>query len=240
MSHDLLAGIFGIPAADELSPVFVHQRAGRLDRLGQAELLDAGLPPVPDATAWRYLSALVARDALDLEAHARRVMLCCQSSEAGVREHCFGALLDLFLALGPQGRGLRSRLLDLARPHLAEDEALLLRQHLESGLAATAQLPAQPGSVLDRGVLGRLDLVRHERIAARELSAFEDAMARVDEGDLDGARQQLEALVLDEPGHADASRELQNLYRYLRDEAAPAALRERLQARHGSVPPAWQ
>ncbi|MFM2065109.1 MAG: hypothetical protein RLZZ584_18 [Pseudomonadota bacterium] len=237
MSIDSNASAAGIPDAIDISPIFVHQRGGRLDVLGHGDQVAAGLPPCAPALAWRYLTALVARDALDLEAHARRVMQACQPE---FRDRLFGAMLDVFLALGSSGRGLRAALLDKARAHLGADELTFLQQHLEPGLAPMAQLPAQAGSVHDRGVLGSLQLVHHQRLAARELTVFEDAMARVDDGDLDGARQLLEQALLDDPTQADVSRELLNIYQYARDDAAKAAMQERLRERHGAAPAGWQ
>ncbi|MEY4749088.1 MAG: hypothetical protein RIQ60_1302 [Pseudomonadota bacterium] len=236
MSTDSFAAAFGIPNAEDVSPIFLHQRGSRLDLIGQGELVDAGLPPVAAAQAWRYLSAVVTRDGLDLEAHTRRILLACQPE---LRDHLFGALLDLFLCLQQQGRGLRQVMLDKARNHLDAEEIHFLEQHLEPGLSAQAQLPAQAGSVHDRGVLGSTQLVRHERVAARQLSGFEDAMARVDEGDLDGARVLLEDMLLDNPDQTDVSRELLNIYQYARDDAAKVAMQARLQQRHGALPAGW-
>jgi hypothetical protein len=237
MSTDSFAAAVGIPHAEDISPIFVHQRGGRLDLIGQGELVDAGLPPVAPAQAWRYLSAVVSRDGLDLEAHTRRILLACQPE---LRDRLFGALLDLFLCLQQQGHGLRKALLDKARTHLDEDELNFLEQHLQPGLSAQAQLPIQAGSVHDRGVLGSTQLVLHQRVAARQLSGFEDAMARVDEGDLDGARVLLESMLFDNPDQADVSKELLNIYQYTRDDAAKATMQERLQQRHGALPAGWQ
>jgi hypothetical protein len=237
MSLDPFARAVGIPETDDISPIFVHQRGGRLDLLGHGELVDTGHPACAHAPAWRYLSALVARDALDLEAHTRRILLACQPQ---FHDRLFGALLDVFLALGSQGRGLRRALLNKAHGLLAADELQFLEHHLEPGLSAMAQLPAQAGSVHDRGVLGSLQLVHHQRVAARQLTAFEDAMARVDEGDLEGARLVLEQTLLDNPSQTDVVRELLNIYQYARDDAAKAAMQELLQQRHGALPAGWQ
>jgi hypothetical protein len=195
------------------------------------------LPACAPASAWRYVTALVARDPLDLEAHSRRVVMACQPE---FRERLFGAMLDLFLALGGHGRGLRTALLHKARAHLALDELRFLEQHLEAGLAPLASLPSDAGAVHDRGVLGNTQLVRHERVAARQLSAHEEAMARVDEGDLDGARHLFEKALLEEPTQVDVVRELLDIYRYTRDDAAKAAMLERLRQRHGAAPAGWQ
>ncbi|MEY2689073.1 MAG: hypothetical protein RL375_3271 [Pseudomonadota bacterium] len=237
MSIDNLVASVGLPQAADISPVFAHQRGGRLDLLGQGEHLAAGLPACDTASAWRYVTALVARDPLDLEAQARRVVMACQP---GLRDRLFGALIDVFLALGNRGRGLRTALLHKARAHLELDELRFLEQHLEPGLSPLAQLPSQAGSVHDRGVLGSVHLVTHQRVATRQLSAHEEAMARIDEGDLDGARHLLEQALLDDPQQIDAMRELLDIYRYTRDDTAKAAMLERLRQRHGAAPAGWQ
>jgi hypothetical protein len=82
--------------------------------------------------------------------------------------------------------------------------------------------------------------VAHQRVAARALSAHEEAMARIDEGDLDGARHLLEQALLDGPDQVDAMRELLDIYRYTRDDTAKAAMLERLRQRHGAAPAGWQ
>lgn len=237
MSTPFVADAIGLPAATDISPVFAHQRGGRLDLLAQGEHLAAGLPACDQAGAWRYVTALVARDPLDLEAHARRIVMACQPE---LRDRLFGALIDVFLALGSRGRGLRAALLDKARAHLESDELHFLEQHLEHGLSPLAQLPSQAGSVHDRGVLGTVHLVAHQRVAARELSAHEEAMARIDEGDLDGARHLLEKALLEQPDQVDVMRELLDIYRYTRDDTAKAAMLERLRERHGAAPAGWQ
>jgi hypothetical protein len=237
MKTHTLDGSFGLPHAADISPVFAHQRGGRLDLLGQGEHLAAGLPACEPADAWRYVTALVARDPLDLEAHARRVVMACQP---GLRDRLFGALIDVFLALGNRGKGLRTTLLHKARGHLELDELRFLEQHLEAGLSPLAQLPSQAGSVHDRGVLGSVHMVAHQRVAARELSAHEEAMARIDEGDLDGARHLLEKALLEAPEQVDVMRELLDIYRYTRDDTAKAAMLERLRERHGAAPAGWQ
>ena len=66
-----------------IDPVFAYMRAGRLD-----------CPPgVDPLAAWRHLSGQVARDALDVEAHVRRVLLACQPP---LTERAFGALVDIW------------------------------------------------------------------------------------------------------------------------------------------------
>jgi hypothetical protein len=130
------------PTAWPVDPVFTYQRSGRLDAEYGADAL----------AAWRHLSCLVARDPLDLEAQTRRVLLSTQPPH---QVQNFGALIDLFLALGDKGRGLRKALLDVSRTCLAEEELRFLDAHLDAGLARRATLPSGTGSVLDAAEIGR-------------------------------------------------------------------------------------
>jgi hypothetical protein len=209
-----------------VDPVFTYHRTGRLD----------GQYGADSVAAWRHFSALVARDPLDVEAQVRRVLLACQPPHT---DQAFGALLDLFLALGPHGRNLRHMMLELGAAWIEADEAGYLRAHLESGLARSALLPAGTGAVLDTAVIGSTHAVRHERTAVRSASRVEEAVSLLDHGDLPGARAILEEVLLDDPHDETATRELLAIYHHSRDADGKAALQSRLQARHGALPPAW-
>lgn len=209
-----------------VDPVFTYQRSGRLDA-------EYGADPV---AAWRHLSSLVARDPLDLESQARRVLL---STQAPHRAQAFGALIDLFLALGDKGRGLRRTLLDAARSCLADDEHRFLLAHLDGGLSRRATLPAATGSVLDAAVIGNLHPVGQQRRATQAASRVEEAIELLDQGDLPAAQSLLEEVLLDDPDDTTALRELQAIYHHSRDDAAKAGLQARLQERHGRLPAQW-
>lgn len=106
--------------------------------------------------AWRWLAMRVAREPLDLRAHAQRIRLLIDCREP---LRLFGAMVDLFLVLGNKGIGLRYTLLDLAREVLDPDDHAYLRAHLVGGLHPGAQLPLAQGSVITRGVIGSAALV---------------------------------------------------------------------------------
>jgi hypothetical protein len=209
-----------------VDPVFTYQRSGRLDA-------HYGADPV---AAWRHLSCLVARDPFDLEAQTRRVLL---STQVPHRAQAFGALIDLFLALGDKGRGLRQTLLDSARSCLAEDELRYLQAHLDTGLSRRATLPTGTGSVLDAAVIGNLHPVGQQRRAAQASSKVDDAIALLDQGDLPAAQALLEEALMENLDDTVALSELQAIYHHSRDEAAKASLQARLQERHGRLPAQW-
>lgn len=209
-----------------VDPVFTYQRAGRLDSA-------YGADPV---AAWRHLSSRVARDPLDLESQVRRVLL---SAHEPHRDQAFGALLDLFLALGDKGEGLRRIMLDAVRFCLADDERHFLEAHLVGGLSRRATLPGGTGSVLDSAVIGSIHPVGQQRRTAQAASRVEDAIALLDQGDLPAAQALLEEALLDDPDDGTALQELQAIYRHSRDDAAKASLQTRLLERHGRLPGQW-
>lgn len=217
------------PVADgvPIDTVFTYSRAGQLE-------VSYGGDPL---AAWRHFSSLVARDPLDIEAQVRRVLLTVRQS--GLRDRAFGALLDLFLALGPQGRELRRLMLDAARGAIEPDEFRFLQAHLDDGLARNALLPAGTGAVLDAAVLGSAHAVQHERVAAPAASRVDEAISLLDHGDLPGARRLLEDVLLDDPLDEVATRELLAIYHHSRDSEGRQAMQARLRERHGTLPPAW-
>ncbi|MDP4300985.1 hypothetical protein [Leptothrix discophora] len=209
-----------------LHPVFSRHRPGSLDPLDQGDAREQ----------WRHLGAAIGRDPLDLESHVQRVRLACA---APLTDFAFGALVDLFMALGPRGRSLRARLLEQAEAWLAPEDAHFLHAHLDAGLSRAVALPSAPGALFHPAVVGVARMVDHLRVAAAQLSAREQAISLLEHGDLDGARDLLEQALLDEPGDADVRDELLGIYRHSRDDAAKTAMAERLQARHGQLPAGW-
>ena len=210
----------------ETHPVFSRVRSGSLEPLEHGDAREQ----------WRHLSALVSRDSLDLEAHARRVLLALRPP---LTDLAFGALLDLFLALGHRGRSLRKRMLELGEGWLEADEAHFLGQHLESGLTRATALPSAPGSVFHNALVGMSQMVAHQRHVAAHMSPHEQAVSLLEDGDLAGASQLLEDALLADPNDAEVCHELLGIYRHSRNDAARTAMAERLQSLHGRLPDGW-
>jgi hypothetical protein len=219
-----MSGVQSVIGASD--PMFVFARAGRLDCPSSTDVQDA----------WRHFSIQIARDPLDIEAHTRRVLL---ASRPPLTDRAFGALVDLFLALGDHGRGLRRQLLEQAMPWLDPDDAHFLRTHLDTRLSRGAQLPTQRWSVLDTAVLGALDMVGLQRRQVAQETPFQQAMSLLEYGDLAGARGMLEVALLEEPDNEEVNRELLAIYQHSRDDAGKADMADKLVARHGALPSGW-
>lgn len=117
------------------------------------------LPPgVRHRSAWRQACGEVARDPLNLDAHARRVLLACM---AGERAPVFDALVDVFLALGPRALALRQALVERAQPWLDDESHDFLVRHLPGGLTRDDPLPTHGAALLDPGLIGLPVVVRH-------------------------------------------------------------------------------
>jgi hypothetical protein len=215
------------PVEFSFDPAFAIASAGWLAPTTTCSPLDA----------WRHLTAAVSRNPKDLEAHTRRVLLA--AAQVPLSDRLFGALLDVFLALGPHGRHLREQLLDRVALHLDPEDQLFFRHCLTEGLRPDAQLPSTPGSVLDPAMIGTNRLVEKQRVAVAEVGVLEQAISLLDDGDLDGAKQLLEGALLASPTDAAVAKELLLIYKHSRDEAAQAAMVARLHEQGAAAPEGW-
>ena len=213
-------------AAPGIDAAFAFQPAGRLHA-------PVGCDP---RDAWQFLGSAVARDPLDVESHVRRVALATRERNTA---WTFTALIDLFLALGPKGRTLRAVMLQSAKDCLSAEDTEFFEQSLDAGLSRGAGLPIGTQSMLDPGLMGAVDMIRHERAASVQQSIAEQAADLVNHGDLAGARQMLEEALMHNPDDQAASQELLAIYRHTRDDNAEQGMRARLAARFGKVPAPW-
>lgn len=109
-----------------------------------------------DDTVADALARRVARDPGDTRVHVERVNLALADGDA---EAAYGALVDLFIALGPRGRGVRERLAGGVRFLVGEERYQAVVAHLDDGLAANDPLPPAASSVLSTGVCGQREVV---------------------------------------------------------------------------------
>jgi hypothetical protein len=159
----------------------------------------------------------------------------------GDRDAGFGALIDLFLILGPRGLQLRENLLLLWEGKLPKAQYRFLRARLISGLQASEPLPDGVSSLLAKGITGITTIVEVSEDAP---STFEDPVRRAQEhlakGDRASAQAILEAAFRDDPGREDVCRELIGLYR--RENLRESFFRTYVEglSRRLAVPQLWE
>ncbi len=105
-----------------------------------------------------YLARRVARVPMDLRAHVQRVNVNLMHAN---EEGTYAAVLDLFIALGRDGKLLRRRVLHQARGTLRPLHYQALHDALDQGVSALTAMPLARRSVLSKGVIGVTTLVEN-------------------------------------------------------------------------------
>ncbi len=165
----------------------------------------------------RHLEQRIVRNPRDLLSHVRRVYL---ASALGTDSRIAGALTDLFLVLGRDGRRLRRRLLDLTKDQLGPAHRQFFEASLDSGLEANEAMSDMPESRLSKGLLGTTSIVSR----ADDASDFDDpvqlALESISRGHDDLAQAVLEGALETDPGNMPVSEALLTLYagRGMRDD----------------------
>jgi hypothetical protein len=191
----------------------------------------------PPQQVAQYLAHRIARNPADLRSHTQRILLHIRYHES---ERVYGALLDLFIALGSWGLEIRGRLLRCAERLLSQSVYSALRQHLESGVRPTDCLPTTPWSVLSKGITGSEPLVRAILREQREqTTALQEARELIVSGQITEAQRMLEQALLADPDDEELGLELLELYQHNRDMHALETMRRRLSERSERTAQAW-
>jgi hypothetical protein len=114
-----------------------------------------------------YLAQKVAAAPTDLLAHTRRILLAQRCND---RQEALGALVDLFIATGAKGQGLRQRLLDACGPVLADEHRRLLNEKMTTGWPADLPSPS-PASLLPSGRIGSVAIVSRSDLDSDAVAA---------------------------------------------------------------------
>lgn len=163
-----------------------------------------------------YLKYRVIRDPADLLSHMRRIILVGRMSDS---DNLYAALIDLFIALGPKGESLRSRMLKQYRPALSSAQYATLLQYFKQGDVGEPN-PASSASVLAKGIIGACSFIRPiNGTAGKEKrdDPLHEARRYLEYSQIDAAREVLERAVLENPERIDVQIELLELYRAGRD-----------------------
>jgi hypothetical protein len=190
-----------------------------------------------DSDLGAFLAHQVARTPNDLQPHVQRIYLHVTQTNA---VEGYGALVDLFIVLGPRGGPLRRRVLKTARPLLEPRQYEALVHKLEGGLHAADAIPSAPASMLSKGIRGAHQLV--ERVTTRAAGMqdpLDEARSCLEYGQVEQARELLEDALLSEPWRLDLHGDLLEIYRAMRDGERLAAMWTLLDAAQNPAAEAW-
>lgn len=186
-------------------------------------------PAVADQRLRDHLAHCISRNPADLRAHVLRIHLCAR---AHMGDELYGALLDLFIALGDKGQSLRARLLARCRNLLTAPRLIALGRGMAHGIAAMDVVPEAQHSRLCSGISGSRMVVAPAESGDMpiERDVAEEARDLLDSGQILEARTLLEQALLDEPQNMAVSLELLAIYRHTRDLAGVNSILEKTAA----------
>lgn len=174
----------------------------------------------------------------DLQAHVRRILLSISCRDGA---QSYGALLDLYIALGEKGRQLRQRMLLLASHMLTAEQNKMLREKLEQGVSRIDSMPESVESILTEAVIGSTDLVHRRNVLSNNK---DDLLAEAKEylvyGQVQEAQDLLEQLCLRDPMDTEVTGELLAIYKHGRDQQALSRMTKCLEERGFPLPPQWE
>ena len=173
------------------------------------------------------LSHRIARDPLDLRLHVQRMTLYLRMQNS---EGVYGALIDLFIAIGENGLSIRQRMLTQAKPFLSNQRLLFFNSIMQRGLRNSDPVPHAQTAVLCKGYIGKKQfIVQTAHASCRTgIDPRQEAIDCLIYGQVDEARKILEQAVLQEPWREDLQNDLLEIYWATRDLKACQAMYERL------------
>jgi len=186
----------------------------------------------------RFLARRVSRDPDNLHAHLQRIDLLTHGAEEAA---LFGALLDLFVALGNKGYALRKRMFMHTIGRLKLEHAKSLRGWLDSGLLGSDELPLAPFSILARSQKRSGEVVAKSRASNQgDRDLVEEARDLIDSGQIDAARSAFEAALLENTADTRLSAELLQLYGHTQDSDSFLRMLERLHEVAPELAATWE
>lgn len=198
------------------------------------------LPHVSDTdNALHYLGHRIVHYPHELRSHVQRILLLIRKQDGAA---LYGALIDLFIALGNKGLALKRDLLALATPLLTPASLASLQDKLEDGILA-----CDPGIARVRSALLRAGTCQNEPLVHRHRAQpprqargpLDEAQELLAYGQLDQALETLENALLMNPDQPDIAMELRELYLRMGEVERMEAMREQLLINFGRAPDSW-
>jgi len=156
-----------------------------------------------------FLARKIKRNPNDLRSHTQRIYLNYTLKN---EDAYFGALIDLFIVLGPKGLALKKSILRPTNYLLENEHASFIRKHLHSGIKPTQAIPTNE-SRLSKGISSTTDIVSRKLSDGNTYSSFSSAREKLSLGEIESARVILENALEEDPADLEISYELLELYR---------------------------
>ena len=214
----------------------------RLDVQPEMAFAEAGLRQqhvvcnvLPDRIS-EYLSHYISRHSKDLLVHVQRINFALSREQEA---ELFGAMLDLYIALGEGGLSLRRKMLKRVSAQLNPEHLAFLSDALESGIDARLVVEHSGISMLTNGFSGSDELVIVERDQANTGDPLQQAMTSVECSNLDEARVILEDALYSDRSNSDQQKLLLEIYRKTDDKKHFMALYETFEGDSNPVQADW-
>lgn len=198
-------------------------------------------PKGVDSNHWStHLAHISSQAPNNLLNHVRRVYIHLKLKQP---EPLYGALVDLYIALGDKGERLRFNLLQKSRKLIPQSHYDLFLTHFKHGLLAHHPLPPSQHSVLGNFFSSDMHFVSDQDIRpqadSREIDPLELAREELNYGNIAVAQQILEEAVLKTPGRLGLHYSLLEIYRHTRSIDDLLKMQEKLGEDIGSGRTAW-
>ncbi|HRJ52732.1 MAG TPA: hypothetical protein PLE99_08185 [Candidatus Thiothrix moscowensis] len=190
--------------------------------------------------AWRFLSHHIRRHPQDLRAHTQRILLAQHES---LLDRLPGSLQDAFLALDNAGQLLRQRLLELVGEDLSPEDKTFFTEWMKQDTTPAAGSQWRKGSLLTTGqdhVTARLLHIERSQETSQYTDVMEEVFACLEYGQIDTARELLEAEMLAGNTNENMEQELVNIYQYTRDREKLNAMVKHLEEAGHEVSALWR
>ncbi|MFV2056489.1 MAG: FimV family protein, partial [Thiohalomonadales bacterium] len=187
-----------------------------------------------------YLHHQIIRNRFDLRSHTQRILLCVKLCDS---DALFGAILDLYIVLGKKGYSLRYRMLSISEPQLSPKQRVFLDESLGSGLSADDVVPFSNCSALSlgyTGIRGMVKVISKKKHVLIEIDPIKLADDYIECGQVDAARELLEATMLAQPWRQEVHKDLLSLYKATRDSVRSEIMYKKLDDATIPNPSLWR
>jgi tetratricopeptide (TPR) repeat protein len=198
-------------------------------------------PKGVDRDHWAtHLAHISSQEPANLLNHVRRIVIHQKYKQP---EQLYGAMVDLYIALGDKGERLRFSLLKKSRNLISQERYDLFLACFKHGLQPHHSLPASQYSVLGNFFSGEMRFVSEQEVTQhtdnRRSDPLEIAKEELNYGNVTVAQQILEQAILQSPSRLGLHYGLLEIYRYTRSLDDLIDMENQLGENIGNAQTAW-